>query len=155
MNHHLFWSLIADSCMLAVYIMHSWSYIRRPLARCLEPYFCFPLEKYPSPYPSPGSPASTSQGMRDLPQTLQHRSFFVSFFGIVFVLLFFRFWCHFCSNLAPNLDPKSTQHRSKSHSKSIQNLILFLMPSWTDFWWIFVPTWNPEPSKKLKKQTVF
>ena len=57
---------------------------------------------------------------------------------LVCILFFPSFWSQLGSNLAANGDPKSTQNRSKSHPKSIHNLILFFMPSWTDFWSIFV-----------------
>ena len=78
-------------------------------------------------------------------------SFWYPFFDIVFVLLVCPFWCQLCSNLASNLVPKSTQHRPKSHPKSIQNLILFLMPSWIDFWWIFGPTCRPKSLQNPSK----
>ena len=49
----------------------------------------------------------------------------------------------FRANLASKIDPKSVQNRFKSRSKPIENLILFLIPLWIDFWWIWVPTSTP------------
>ena len=72
--------------------------------------------------------------------------YFFDFFLMFFLTsVLMAFDIDFRANLASKIDLKSVQNRFKGCSKPIENLILFLIPLWIDFWWILAPTstlWN-------------
>ena len=133
--------------------MHADSlYIRRPLARCLEPTFSF-LWKIPLPLPLPGEssfhfprdPGSVS----DAPTSI----FFCIFFWHSFRSAFFSFLVPFllqlASQLGPKIHPTSLQEPFKIHPKSHLVFDALLDRFLVDFWSNLAPTWKLRPPKSV------